>query len=60
MTVLDEKTREMQEKIIQWKECKDGFHYVFKEDTPQEILDLEIEYKKRIRNIQLGCDCSFE
>lgn len=54
MRYLDPKTRAMRDKIAAWKVKVGRFDVKFRDDTPQEIRDLEVEYRKRIAKIEMG------
>ncbi|MBM6824795.1 hypothetical protein [Veillonella magna] len=59
MTVLDEKTQAMRDRIDPWREQVGPLDWQLRADTPQEIRDLEKEYQKRLFEIKFGLDYSF-
>lgn len=48
---MSEELWEMMDKILQWKFKEGRMNSAFKEGTPQEIIDLEKEYRKRTEGI---------
>lgn len=54
MRYRDPKTKAMEDKIRKWKVQLGRFDYRYRDDTPQEIRDLEVEYEERIIKLEMG------